>query len=104
MKRLRAVLLNQYIGAMTVGFLLAQTVAGAITGLVQTSMSYYFARRETSSVMGGSSVFPGSTLIFLLVAVALELLVAFLLMNWLYGSSASDDRSSGNTAAESVEP
>ena len=103
MKRLREVLVDQYIGAIAIGVLLAQTVAGAITGLVQTSMTYYFARSESRSALGSSSVFPWNTLTFLLVAVSLELLAAFLLMKWLY-APAQGDQDSGSAPAESVEP
>lgn len=104
MKRLREVLINQYIGAIAIGFLLAKTMAGAITGLIGNVINYYFAVREDSRLMGAPSVFPWNALIISLVAAAVELVVALLLMRWLYAPAEDGDQDSGNASAESVAP
>lgn len=104
MKRIREVLLTQYIGAITIGFVLAQTVTGFISGLVQTGANYYFARGEPGSVMGGAPVFPWKTLMFWLITAALQLLVAFLLITWLYAPEKDKDQDAENVPAESPQP
>ncbi len=92
MKRLREVLLTQYIGAITIGFLLAQMVTAIVSGIVQIGVNYSWASREPSSIMRGAAsvAFPWKTLIYLLTTAALELLIAFLMIRWLYGGDESD--------------
>jgi hypothetical protein len=104
MKKLREVLLTQYIGAIAIGFMLAQTVTGVISGIVQTGVTYFSASHESSSVLGGPPVFPWKTLIFWLVTVILDLLVAFLLIKWLYFSDEADQNSSEEAAAGNPQP
>ena len=67
MTKLREVLLTQYIGAITIGFVLAQTVTGVISGLVQTGFNYYWTSHDSNSVLGGTVPFPWKTLLFWLV-------------------------------------
>ena len=99
MKRLREVFLTQYIGAITIGFVLAQMVTAVVSGIVQIGVNYSWANREPSSVMGGTAsvAFPWKTLIYVLVTAVLELLIAFLLIRWLYGADESD-------SAQGVQP
>ncbi len=100
MKKLREVLLTQYIGAITIGFVLAQTVTGVISGLVQTSFNYYFTRQSSNSVLGSATPFPWKNLLFWLATAILELLVAFILIRWLYAPEAPSDGDSSDTPAE----
>jgi hypothetical protein len=92
MKKLREVLLTQYIGAITIGFVLAQMIIAVVSGIVQIGVNYTWASREPSSVMGGAATvaFPWKTIVYLLVTAVLELLIAFILIRWLYTEDEPD--------------
>ena len=100
MTELREVLLTQYIGAITIGFVLAQTVTGVISGLVQTGFNYYWTSHDSNSVLGGTVPFPWKTLLFWLVTAVLEVLVAFILIRWLYTPDEVSDGNSSEMPAE----
>jgi TRAP-type C4-dicarboxylate transport system permease large subunit len=103
MKKLREVLLTQSIGAITVGFIVAQTVVGAIGGLVQIGVNYYWARHQSSALMNESAPFPWINVISWLVTIFLELLTAFLLMRWLYAPDKTDAEASSVASPEANE-
>jgi hypothetical protein len=47
MKRIREILLTDYIGAITIAFLVGDGVFAVVTGLVRTASAYvYFSRRS----------------------------------------------------------
>ena len=105
MKRLREVLLTQYIGAITIGFVLAQMVIAVVSGIVQIGVNYSWASREPSSVMGGTATvaFPWKTLIYLLTTALLELVIAFVLIRWLYAGDESDASHGPQTQPEETQ-
>jgi hypothetical protein len=82
MQRIREVLLNEYIGAITIGFILAQAVAGIISAVVQP-IAFYWTSRQKSSIFDRAA-FPWDHLILSLVSAALYFLAAYLLLRWLY--------------------
>ena len=85
MRKIRQILLNEYIGAIAIGFLLAQT-AGGLIGLVLNPLAFYWeSRNSPHSVFGGDErSFGWHTLLIPLISVILHLLIAFLLLYWLY--------------------
>jgi hypothetical protein len=86
MRKLRQILLTEYIGAIIIGFLLAQALAATISTLVQ-SISFYLEGRSRSSVFGGRAGFEIGALVPPAASVILEVVVAFLLISWLYWRS-----------------
>ncbi len=94
MRKLRQILLTEYIGAIIIGFLLAQALAATISTIVQT-ISFYMEGRTRSSVFGGRAGFEFGALVPPAISVILEVLVAFVLIYWLYWS--------GDNSADSVE-
>ena len=85
MRKLRQILLTEYIGAIIIGFLLAQALAATISTIVQ-SISFYLEGRSRSSVFGGPRGFEFGALLPPAISVVLEVLTAFLLIYWLYWS------------------
>jgi ABC-type Mn2+/Zn2+ transport system permease subunit len=86
MRKLRQILLTEYIGAIIIGFLLAQALAATISTIVQ-AISFYMEGRSRSSVFGGRAGFEFGALVPPAVSVILEVVVAFLLISWLYWRS-----------------
>jgi hypothetical protein len=86
MRKLRQILLTEYIGAIIIGFLLAQALAATISTLVQ-SISFYLEGRSRSSVFGGRAGFEIGALVPPAISVILEIVTAFLLISWLYWRS-----------------
>jgi divalent metal cation (Fe/Co/Zn/Cd) transporter len=84
MRRLREVLLNEYIGAVTIGVLLAQSAASLIGNAVQRVAVYLQARSRPTGMFGGHTEFDWRGLVLSFISVILELLVAYLLLYWLY--------------------
>src|SRR5512136_2922032 len=64
MRRIREILLNQYIGAIASGLILAQTAFTAIT-IVSQPLTYYFGGRSRArSIFGATeSAFPWNSLV-----------------------------------------
>jgi hypothetical protein len=91
MRKLRQILLTEYIGAIIIGFLLAQALAATISTVVQT-ISFYLEGRSRSSVFGGRGGFEFGALVPPAISVILEVVTAFVLIYWLYWS--------GDTRAE----
>lgn len=94
MRRVREILLTQYIGAIVVGFIAAQGLLGLVA-LVTTPLRWYleFHNRESVSVLFHATPqqvpFPWDSLLSLSVNVVLYLLIAYLLAHWLYPRAAS---------------
>jgi len=88
MRKLRQILLTEYIGAIIIGFLLAQALAATISTVVQT-ISFYMEGRSRSSVFGGRAGFEFGALVPPAISVILEVLTAFILIYWLYWSGDS---------------
>jgi hypothetical protein len=88
-RKIREILLTQYIGSILVALLLWQAAIEVITTAVRTGF-WFSNHRHTESVFGGSSSspFPWDTLIFAAVTVALYLLMAYGLARWLFPAVA----------------
>ena len=83
MHKIREVLLTHYIGAITIGLVLAQAIFGFVNAWVQAAATYWTIQ-QARSVLGGGRTFSWTTLIASLVTVCLYLLVCFGLIRWLY--------------------
>jgi multisubunit Na+/H+ antiporter MnhB subunit len=83
MRRIREVLLNEYIGAIAIGFILAQVVAGIVSTVV-TPIAFYWESRRRPANAFESRAFSWESLLVPLVSVVLYLLAAYLLVHWLY--------------------
>jgi hypothetical protein len=94
MRRIREILLTQYVGAIVVGFIAAQGLLGFVA-LVTTPLRWYleFRNRQSSSVLYQGTAqqvpFPWDSLLSLSVSILLYLLIAYSLARWLYPRSAS---------------
>lgn len=99
MKRIREILLNEYIGAITIGLVLAQA-AGIAISIVMRPISFYLERsNRPRSIFGATdTTFPWGSLVAPTINLVLSLLVAFVLFDWLYlkqahrGTPAAPDR------------
>lgn len=80
---IRKILLHEYIGAITIGFLLAQSAIHLITAIVQP-LNFYFEPRR-SNIFTGEGGFPWERLLLPnLVSAVLLFIVAIALIRWLY--------------------
>ena len=85
MKRFREILRNEYIGAIAIGFLLAQALGGIISVIMQPILTYIQNRGRPSSIFAPArSIFNWPELILGLISIGLHLLFVFLLYLWLY--------------------
>ena len=104
---LRQILLTEYIGSILIALLAVQAAAELVTTVARTGF-WFFNRRHTESVFGGSSSAPlrWDTLIFDGVKIALYLLAAYGLARWLYPVSApiSQDAIEDNDSSERPSP
>jgi hypothetical protein len=102
MRRIREILLNEYIGAITVGFIFAQSVIQFINVMVQVGSNYWASRQSSALVRSAS--FPWNSFIISMTSVALNLLAGFLLLRWLYTTEPSGIRNdAGDTDHEDRE-
>jgi hypothetical protein len=80
---IREILRHEYIGAITIGFLLAQSAIHLITAIVQP-LSFYLEPGR-SSILTGDRSFPWERLVLPnVVSAVLLFIVAFALIRWLY--------------------
>ncbi len=84
MKKIREVLKNEYIGAVAIGVVIAFSIISFISTVLQTVIVYWESRHRASSVFAPSVEFPWVNLIAGIAPVVLYLLVAYILMRWLY--------------------
>jgi hypothetical protein len=99
MRRLRAILLTDYIGAILIALLATQAIIVFLTALVQ-QISYYthFAEHSLTGPAFRSSHW--EPVLTSLVRIALYLLTAYLLVRWLYGSGPAGSASTNNTSSQ----
>ncbi|MBZ5666778.1 MAG: hypothetical protein LAO30_19510 [Acidobacteriia bacterium] len=90
MRRIREILLTQYIGAITIGFIFAQGVIQFINVTVQIGSNYWASRQASQSALVGSASFPWNHFILSMTSIALNLLAGFLLIRWLYATETSE--------------
>ena len=96
MRRIRELLLTEYIGAILVAVIAAQAVIVVISALVQEIMYYvYFARQEAFRMAHAPT--PSEVLIPAGIKISLYLVTAYLLAKWLFfkesGTPSADHRS-----------
>jgi hypothetical protein len=84
MKRLKEILRNEYIGAIAIGFLLAQAATALISSIAQPIVTYYQLRSRPTSAFAAQSVFNWPQIFSALTTMVLYLIVALLLIWWLY--------------------
>ena len=84
MRRIREILLTQYIGAIVVGMLVVQAIAGFISLLMQPVIWYMQARESRSIMQAALPPFPWSKLLPSAITIALYVIVSYLLFVWLY--------------------
>ncbi|MGB8013962.1 MAG: hypothetical protein WCF68_20275 [Terriglobales bacterium] len=84
MKRIREILLTQYIGAITIGIIFAQATIQFIDDIALGAMRYWTPEEFQGSAVGVARSFPWANFIVPLAAVVLQLIVGFLLIRWLY--------------------
>jgi ABC-type sulfate transport system permease component len=95
MRRLRAILLTDYIGAILIALLASQAIIVFFAALVQ-QISYYthFAEHSLTGPAYRSSHW--EPVLTSLVRIVLYLLTAYLLVRWLYGSGPYGSASANN--------
>lgn len=85
---LKRILLTQYIGAIVTGFITAQGILGVVTAIILPLQWHLLmrGRRWPSSFGMGEAprTFDWNEALVALVGAALNLLVAYLLVRWLY--------------------
>jgi hypothetical protein len=96
MKRIREILLTQYIGAITIGFILAQATVQFIDNLAQIGVRYWEIQQSAGRVLDDRP-FPWASVIISMASVGLHLLVGFLMIRWLY---AEENTQSGSQDEE----
>ena len=79
MKRIREIFLTQYIGAIVIGMLVVQGLAGLISLLVQPIV-WYQQRSSHSSF----ETFPWGNMLPALVSIGLYFVASYLFLAWLY--------------------
>ena len=83
MERIREILLSQYIGAITIGVLVAQGVIALLSGAIRAFASYYGPEARAVMVGDRASV-AWFQLIDGVVLAILYLVVSYILLRWLY--------------------
>lgn len=85
MKRLRGILRDYYIGAVAIGFLVYQAIAGILNAVMQPVLVYIQTRNAPpNSALASQSIFRWPQIIALLLDALLHLIVASLLILWVY--------------------
>jgi hypothetical protein len=84
MRRLKEILRNEYIGAVAIGFLLAQAAGALINAIAQPIVTYYQLRSRPTGAFATQSVFNWPQILASLTSLVLHLIVALLLIFWLY--------------------
>lgn len=84
MQKIREVLLHEYIGAIAIGFMLAQAAASLIAALMQPLIFYLETRKSDFGLFGREPHFSWERSAPSLVTAVLLLLVSYLLVRWLY--------------------
>lgn len=85
MKRVREILRNEYIGAIAIGFLLFQAFGTLISTIMQPIISYIENRARPQSIFSAQhSIFNWPQIMVSVISMILDLLVAWLLLFWLY--------------------
>jgi len=97
MRQIREILLTQYIGAIAIGFIFAQTVIQFVNMLTLTAARYWVAKQSRESALVSTGLFDWSSFIVSVASIAMNLLAGFFLIRWLY---AEDETPGGEQEAE----
>lgn len=90
MRRLEEILRTQYIGAITIGFLLFQAAAELINIILQPILTYMQNRGRPQSILAASpGIFNWPQVVLGFIAITLHLIIAGLLILWLYRKGKS---------------
>ena len=84
MRRIREIFLTQYIGAIVIGMLVVQAIAGFISLLMQPVIWYTQVRESRSIMQSALPAFPWSKLLPSAITIVLYVVVSYLLFAWLY--------------------
>jgi hypothetical protein len=87
MRRIREILLTQYIGAIVIGVVIAQALMRAV-GLLMEPVLWYQQGRPSGSALDSSPMFPFSRMVSPALTVILYFVVSYLLLVWLYGAES----------------
>ena|SRR5689334_23093935 len=99
MQKVRELLRNEYIGAIAIGFVLAQAIIVTVSIVLRPIQFYLFDSGRHGSLFGGTE-YPWATLLSSLISIVLYMLAGFLLFWWLYlGSQRATVAEDDNTAA-----
>jgi uncharacterized BrkB/YihY/UPF0761 family membrane protein len=101
MKNIRQVLVDQHIGAITIGFVLALAISSFVTDLVRLGASYWEIKNRAHLDYQFIPFFPWSIVIGGVITLTLFLLIAYLLMRWLY--FVKDPEVSSNSSSTTVQ-
>ncbi len=86
MQKIREILLNEYIGAIAIGLVLAQALGIGIS-IIMRPISFYLERsnRPRGLFSGAeSTTFPWGSMVSPTISLVLYLLIIFALVYWLY--------------------
>lgn len=102
---IKRILLTQYIGAIVTGFITAQGIAGVVTAiLLPLQWRLLMRNRQWPSSFGGGDAprtFDWNETLIALVRAALNLLVAYLLVRWLYMERVEQIKETGGASGDS---
>ena len=101
MRRIRELLLTQYIGAIVIGMLIAQALMRVVGLLMEPVIWYQQARSSGSALDSSSTSFPFSRMLSPALTVILYIVVSYWLLVWLYGAETTV--AAANEAAERPE-
>ena len=111
MKRIREILRNEYIGAIAIGFLLFQVFATVINTIMQPIVTCVENRGRPQSIFASHPIFNWQQIMISGISIVLNLLVALLLLYWLYrakqpqpGASSEDRPAIAETSAATGKP
>ena len=97
--KLREIFVRQYIGAILIALLVYQSGLELITRIARI-VYWRLTTRPSVLVPSKSSSFPWENLVFSVVSIALYLLVAYLLVRWLYGKDVSPGQEQPEATSE----
>src|SRR5579864_5977285 len=103
MNRIRDILRNEYIGAIAIGFLLAQALGGIVAVVLQPIIMLIQNRGRSSSIFASApSIFNWPQLILGVISAVLYLIFAMFLFVWLYPKKQFPTAAVVEAPAESV--
>ncbi len=95
MHRIRELLLTQYIGAIVIGLVISQAITNFVSTILIPAGWYLESRNASRSVLGSPRPFMWDRFVVNLIAVALYVLIAYLLVRWLYLTEENQGHAEG---------